>query len=237
MKRVSFLIMVVVAITPAVWAGPFDAPFTGNVNIEVVGFNFPTASQGGLGNWSGSFVSSTPGTVTIDPSRAVTAGNFDLQYRVVGTTPWGGFNQVADRSFALTGLLDNLGGPYSPVWYPLDPTDAVPPSDPVGSGSGDSNFRTTDGSEVLGTLAGGNVTLNSEKLVLADLLSRTPIPGGEQFVYAANLSMAVHHPGVGNFILNWGTNTGATVTINATPEPASLVMLLIGLGVVARRRR
>jgi MYXO-CTERM domain-containing protein len=220
------------ALSSQVLAGPFDAPFTGNVDIDVVGFNFPSVNFGTPGTWSASYVSSTPGTVTINPARTVTAGDFGLAYRIIASTPLGALNTVPNRNWVLVATSDPVGGPYNPPSYPLDPTDAIPPSDPVGATSGDSNFRTTNGAVGLG----GNVTLNAERLQLVSLLSRAPIAGGEQFVYRANLHLALHHPALGPFTLIWNDSHNGTVTINATPEPASLGLLALALPFMRRRR-
>lgn len=234
LKRSGLLLVVSLLAAGPLRAGPFDAPFTGTADAQIVAMNL-TGAPVGLGTWNVNFVSSTPGNVSVDGSRVVTTATLPLTYQVESTTPFGTLiSPTVTRTFSLVGALDNLGGPYTAAAYPLDPTDAIPPSDPEGNLSGDANFRTLEGTVIVGNLAGGDVALNAEKLVLTELVSRAPIPGGEQFVYNASLSVSLYHPAVGAFNVS---DLSGPLTINVTPEPGTMALLGLALPMVFRRSR
>ena len=204
------------------WAAPFDAPFNGMVDIDVVAFS--VSGSTGLGPISAVRTGSTPGTVDIN-SRVADAGDFGLSYTWVmplGTVP-------ITRSFTLVGVADTVGnGNPLNASYPLDPTDALPPSDPVGTLSGDAHFN--DDTNI--GLGGGNV-LNADQIVFDTMVSRTPIPGGEQYVYDVIMFQSIFTAAYGPLIFSMA----GQATVNATPEPASLAIMGLGCVALLLRRR
>lgn len=208
-------------------AGPFDAPFTGTVDIDVVSLS-ASGSVPGFGNFSINRTGSSPGTVNVAAGRIVDAGNFGLSYNwgsPLGTVPVNGVYNLGS-SDSTVGNQFGPGG-ASAVSYPLDPTDAIPPSDPVGALSADAKFHAN-----LNLGIGGGVVLNADMIQFDSLTSRTPIPGGEQFVYGVTVYQSVTHPQAGLVILS----LGGSATVNATPEPACALLLLAGLPLLRRRR-
>lgn len=206
-------------------AGPFDAPFTGTVDIDVVQVN-ASGTVGGVGNFSVARTGSTPGTVTVAAGRIVNAGGFGLSYN--WSTPLGVIPVTGN--YFLGSADSTVGNPYgpggaSPVSYPLDATDALPPSDPVGTLSGDSKFHA-----LINMALGSGRTLNADMIVFDSLVSRSPIPGGEQFVYNIQFLQSVSLP---TPIIVGMTGTA---TVNATPEPTTALLLLGGLPLLRRRR-
>jgi len=217
------------ATAPAL-AGPFDAPFTGTLDTEMVSMDL-------TGNVSG-----YPVTIRESPTLA------SLGQTVIADDGGGG-RMVADSFFDV--FVELSVGPLSypvnhhlmklvPPGHPFPPPDfpppnlPVPPVDPLPPPGG-----VYMGAP--GALYAPDFVLLAIRHEVGPVISRVPIPRGERETFNSTAILAVQMVAGNRFGLPGGYNlllnlTGPT-TVDVTPEPGTLALLSLGALALLRRRR
>ncbi len=231
MKYVTLVaIAATLAMSSIAMALPFDDPFTGTVDIEIVSMSLSGTENFGTGpiTFNVNRTGSSPGSLTIDGTRTVTAGNAPVD--IMFSVPAAGANIPVALDLTMSNdPFNSFPLPGSPPSFPLGATDPVPPLVSELNGAfQDEAFAFTSG-----------LSIGAYQLALNNLVTAVPVPGGVEYTYDAFMAIpGEFSPPLAPITLPVVFGLGGQVTFLTTPEPTMLMGLaLAGLPLMLRRRR